>query len=795
MIADGALLLALILMTGFVATRLARTFSLPHSVFLVLIGLICGGGLQYAGIVLPAAVNDSFADIILFILLPPLVFESAYNLDVDQLKHNIVSILALAIIGLIISTGLVGLGLHWAFGFELIPSLVFGALISATDPVAVVALFKEVGAPKRLLTLVEGESLFNDGTAIVLYRVLVAAAASPMLDSSILGAGALSFAIVSFGGIGVGIGLAVMTSGLLSFTRRSAAAQMGITVAASSIGFIVADHFLHVSGIFATLVIGVYLGHRARLEFNKEALHGMHSLWEFLSLCANSLVFLAVGFFVDFSILWKSLALVPATLVFVYGARCAAVPLVLWAAQKVRPSERTSFSFQTILMWGGLRGGLALALVMLLPETFPYKAEFLALTTAVVLSTLLLNALTITQVMAFFDLNRLQGIDQETYSHVLNMIHHPLFASLRRSAEGGVLSPLLVEQFEKKVLQTLDDTSKADTQQNFDYHQLLLFERQLYHQMLENREITKPAYRKLCQDVRRRLDSHKDIHNITIYKSSFLRPETRFVRLLAVTFPAWHRRIRFARLGMDLEILLFLIFGLESGLRHVAPASDVAHVGNKWLEKSRSQLRDLYLHYPMWANGIQNHFMIRVIAAGTHHQLEGLKEAEVISESIYSQAEEALQQAHQLWMRQAKQTFSLHLHHFLMGVRLFRERKQSELESLEQYVSQGYWPAGRTLHREDIHSAAAIVIAEGKVHLAGPFLNKDQTTLELGPRDTLLRIDSTHSSSEWLLIEKNGERYFRSTENMEIIVDFNTETVEVPLEKSQVDPSQLMPVA
>ncbi|MCB0384909.1 MAG: sodium:proton antiporter, partial [Bdellovibrionales bacterium] len=579
MIADGVLLLALILMIGFVATRMAKTFSLPHSVFLVLIGLIFGGGLQYSDIVLPAALSDSFADVILFILLPPLVFESAYNLDVDQLKHNIVSILALAIFGLIISTGLVGLGLHWAFGFKLVPSLVFGALISATDPVAVVALFKEVGAPKRLLTLVEGESLFNDGTAIVLYRVLIAAAASPILDSSILGTGALSFLFVAFGGIVVGLFLALVTSGLLRLTQKSASAQMGITVAASSIGFIVADHFLHVSGIFATLVIGVYLGHRARLEFNKEALHGMHSLWEFLSLCANSLVFLAVGFFVDFAILWKSLALVPVTLLFVYGARGLAVPIVLWVAQKVRPNERTSFSFQTILMWGGLRGGLALALVMLLPSEFPYKPEFLALTTAVVLSTLLLNALTIPKIMAFFGLDRLQGIDQETYTHVLDMIHRPLFSSLRRSAESGVLSPFLMEQFEKKVLHTLHDTSKIDTQQNFDYHQLLLFERQLYHEMLENREITKPAYRKLCQDVRRRLDSHEDIHNIEIYKSSFIRPETKLVRLLALTFPAWHRRKRFARLGMDLEVLLFLIFGLESGLNHVDPNSEVGLVG------------------------------------------------------------------------------------------------------------------------------------------------------------------------------------------------------------------------
>ena len=793
MIADATLLLTVVLLTGFVATRLAKAFALPHSVFLVVIGLGCGGYLQYSGMVLPDLLTDSFADIILFILLPPLVFESAYNLEVEELKHNIVSILCLAIFGLIISTALVGFGIHFVLGFDLIPSLVFGALISATDPVAVVALFKELGAPKRLLTLVEGESLFNDGTAIVLYRVLIGAAAAPVLDSSILGHGLMSFMTVALGGIGVGVVLALFTSFLLRLTRKSASAQMGITVAAATIGFIVADHFLHVSGIFATLVIGVYLGHRARLEFNKEALHGMHTLWEFLSLCANSVVFLAVGFFVDYSVLFESLGLVPVTLFFVYAARAMAVPSMMTVAKWIRPSEAAPRSYLAVQTWGGLRGGLALALVMLLPESFPYKPEFLALTTAVVLATLLLNALTVPAVMQFFGLDRLQGIDQETHTHVLDMIHRPLFNSLRSAVNAGVLSPFLMESFEKKVLHTLQDTSRADTQLNFDYHQLLLFERRLYHDKLEDREITKSSYSLLCRDVRRRLDSHEDPHNIDIYKASFLCAENKFTKTLGLFFPAWHRRQRFVRLGMDLEVLIFLVFGLEEGLQHIPPESFVGTAGSRWLEQARQQLRDLYLHYPNWANGIQNHFMARVISAGAHHQLESLKEAEVINGSIFSQAEQNLNEAHSLWMHQAKQSFDLDLHHFLMGVRLFREKKQSELQSWEKDVDSGYLPSGSILHRSELKKHSAVVIVEGKLHVTGPFLNCDKITLELGPRDCYLRIPASANGPEWVLIDQGGERYFRKADGIEFVVDFNTETLEIPCKKSQLDPKSLAP--
>ena len=138
----------------------------------------------------------------MFVLLPPLIFEAAYGLDFDQLRRELLPLTALSIVALVMSTALIGYGLHWVFRLKLLPSLVFGGLISATDPVAVVALFKEVGAPRRLNTLVEGESLLNDGTAIVLFRVLLAAAAAAQLGQGLIVRGALQFIEVALGGAG-----------------------------------------------------------------------------------------------------------------------------------------------------------------------------------------------------------------------------------------------------------------------------------------------------------------------------------------------------------------------------------------------------------------------------------------------------------------------------------------------------------------------------------------------------------------------------------------------------------------
>ena len=145
---------------------------------------------------------------------------------------------ALAVVGLVVSTLLIGLSLHWIFALDLLPSLTFGALISATDPVAVVALFKEVGAPRRLTTLVEGESLLNDGTAIVLFRLLLLLTMGQAVGHNLLAWSVLQFVLVCFGGVALGAVVAAVTNVLLRATVGSAAAQVGLTVVAAYVSFL-----------------------------------------------------------------------------------------------------------------------------------------------------------------------------------------------------------------------------------------------------------------------------------------------------------------------------------------------------------------------------------------------------------------------------------------------------------------------------------------------------------------------------------------------------------------------------
>ena len=248
----GILILSALLAIGFLATRLASALNIPHSVFLVIFGIFTGLITRQWYPEIVSKLTHRFPDIILFALLPPLIFESAYHIQFNDLKRNMAPITILAILGISLSTVFVAGGLNVVFAIDWLPALVFGALISATDPVAVVALFKEIGAPLRLNTLIEGESLFNDGAAIVIFHILVTTTMSTMVTGQLTGVetasivyqGILRFFVVFVGGICVGLVVSMVLSIFLHLTK-SGTGQLGLTVSAAYISFLLSDHVFH----------------------------------------------------------------------------------------------------------------------------------------------------------------------------------------------------------------------------------------------------------------------------------------------------------------------------------------------------------------------------------------------------------------------------------------------------------------------------------------------------------------------------------------------------------------------
>jgi len=368
-IAVGLLLIASLV--GFVTERL----RVPYTSGLVLIGLVLALVGQREISVSP--------QLILGILVPPLIFEAAFQVKAKDLFRDIAPILSLAIPGVLLTTFLVGGVLYWGTDFSLITALLFGSLIAATDPVAVVSLFRSLGVPHRLQLLLEGESLLNDGTAIVIFNMMLTIAVTGYFN---LGESVLNFFIVSGGGIIIGLLLGLIISLAISVIDNSLITTTLTTVLAFG-SYIVAEQF-HVSGVLSVVAAGIISGNLGPQRMAPTTRILVFNFWEYAAFLANSFVFLLIGLQIDLNILltdWKAILW---AILAVLVARAASIYGLSWIGAGI------PLRYKHVLYWGGLRGAISLALALSLPASLGDQGTLIrSMAFGVVLFTLLVQGL------------------------------------------------------------------------------------------------------------------------------------------------------------------------------------------------------------------------------------------------------------------------------------------------------------------------------------------------------------------------------------------------------------------
>lgn len=394
---------------------LVRRYKVPYTVALVLTGL----GLGALHVIEAPHLTK---ELLFAVFLPGLLFEAAFHMDASRVRDNARTILSLAVPGVVAGIGLTAVlttlvvrGLEVDATFTLSYGLVFGALVAATDPIAVVALFRSLNVPRRLSLLVEGESLLNDGTAIVFFTLIVAfvTGANPTASSLVV-----AFFATTVGGalIGVAVG---MTASQLTKRIDEPAIEITLTVVAAYGSFVAAEQ-IHVSGVIATVAAGlVYGNYGRRYGMSPPTRIAVESFWEYIAFALNSIVFLLIGFDVPIASLggyWREIIV---ALVAMIVARFGVVFAVTTLLQ--RTAERVPTGWTSVLAWGGIRGGLSIVLALGLPRDLPHRDQLVTMTVGVVLMSILLQGMTMAPL-----LRRLGLVQDASGQHVFQRLRTEL---------------------------------------------------------------------------------------------------------------------------------------------------------------------------------------------------------------------------------------------------------------------------------------------------------------------------------------------------------------------------------
>jgi len=371
-----------------VVALVSRRFAVPYTAGLVMVGLL-------AALVVPHLNIIVTPELVLAVLVPGLVFEAAFRLDFDELRPTLPAVSLLAVPGVLLVAGLVALVLNAAVGLPLESAFLVGAMVSATDPVAVVATMRQLRAPDRLTTLIEAESLFNDGTGIVLFTVALG-------TSDLVGQGLVTFVLTVVVSVAIGLvlgGVAAWIGGTIDDVNL----ELTLTLIAAYGVYLLADS-LHESGIIAAVVAGIVIGNYGRRGgMSARSRVAIDTVWSYIAFLLTAIVFLLIGLTMTTTdllaaavpIAWGLLAVIAGRALVVYG--------LLGGLGRLRAGERLGLrlpiGWSHVLFWSGLRGAIAIALALSLPADFPQRTLLQGIVFGIVLFTLLVQGTTAARIV------------------------------------------------------------------------------------------------------------------------------------------------------------------------------------------------------------------------------------------------------------------------------------------------------------------------------------------------------------------------------------------------------------
>jgi CPA1 family monovalent cation:H+ antiporter len=744
----------------------ARRINIPVTVALVIAGAVLGALGERFGFLSGIASLEVNPEVVFFVLLPTLIFQSAFHLDARALRENLAPTLTLAVPGLLISTAVIGglmfkagpwVGVHISFA----EALLLGSILSATDPVAVISLFSQLGAPKRLTVLVEGESLFNDATAIVLSRIIMTVMAAGVITSDTLILGGVRFLTVFFGGLVAGWVLAMVAGSLIGWVDRDSFFEITVTTILAYLSFYVAEHMFGLSGVMAVVAAGVIMGGWGKAKITPSVAGYLGHFWDYMAGVANALVFLLVGFTVQLGALFEHLPV----LLLAAGAMLLSRGIVIYTlvpvVGKLPGSDPIDRGYQTVMYWGGLRGGIALAIALSLPETVENRELFVVLATGAVLFTLLVQGLTIERVVKHF------GLDIPPLSDQMARIEGLISAKMRTLDEipvlqaGGLFSPRIAQDMRDRA-NTGVETLRAELQRmreaelNPTEERRLLYlrcfgeEKTLYYRMFSNGHLGERTYRNLTHSIELQTEGIRHegrLPEFTLHPPSGERLETVFYRVLE-KFPGLGRlveRFRAGRAARDYEVAWARFRGstrvlddLDDLGRTEAVRDDIVEEVRAyyqyWHESARSRLDQTSELFPEFVAATQERLADRLALHAEQEAIEEKAHAGIIPHGVADVMLEEM--ASELRTLRASQAAKLTIDpaELLKKVPFFQGVPKEEFAAVAEVLRRRTAPMADVIVKQGDRGSSLFLVARGVVRVSRQDggITRDVATLMAG---------------------------------------------------------------
>ncbi|MFQ3176684.1 MAG: NhaP-type Na+/H+ or K+/H+ antiporter, partial [Psychromonas sp.] len=513
------------LLLGALIKSVSKTLSYPYCVILLLAGLSLGlyGRTEHIQANLPG-LNSALRTLaqvdphlILLLFLPTLIFESAFSMDPHLFKRMSKQIMVLAVPGLILSTVLTAVLTFYLFPWQWSWTVcfLFGALISATDPVAVVSLLKEISSRKRLETLIEGESLLNDGTAIVLFSLFYGLLTSGGQADLDIAAILSSFILVIFLGLFIGLGVGALFLFWIGRVFNQAIIEITLTISAAYIAYFIAENVFHVSGVVAVVSLGILVSSVGRTRISPGVSVFLHHFWQMMAHIANTLIFILVGIIIASRIRldnWEWWVTLAGLYIGIQIIRAVTVFTFMPILKQAGISKQKAI----VVIWGGLRGAVSLALALIIAQDHFLPKELgdqiLFLTAGIVVLTILINASSMSILLRFFGLDKLPEAKQASLIKAQQSIKQHLTNDL-----------VLLQQHEflqradwKSLTEPLTETQPVSAVQEADFlvafrQRLLETERQFYWSQFSQGSLPAQATKNLVTAVEFSLDGNAEI--------------------------------------------------------------------------------------------------------------------------------------------------------------------------------------------------------------------------------------------------------------------------------------------